>query len=188
MSVAVWKQSCWSVFGTRAFRCSPHIAHRFRRSLLRFFGAQVHPKAKIRRSVRIGCPWNLSLGELAIVGDHAVLDCTRPISLGARSVVSQLAVLTTQMRDADADGHPVIDAPIQIKDDAWVAADTLVLPGSVVSEGTVIGARGLVERTTTEPWHICVGHPVRAIKERPYPNRTPMIESAAIDSTQGATR
>jgi len=168
MTVPTWKQICWNLIGARAFHWSPHIAHRFRRTLLKFFGARVDPKAKIRKSVRINCPWNLSLDALAIVGDHAMLDCQCPITLGARSVVSQLAVLTTQMRDPLAQGHPVVNAPIRVEDDAWVAADTLVLPGSVISEGTVVGARSFVEGTVTEPWHICVGHPASPIKKRAY--------------------
>lgn len=171
MSVPAWKQTCWRLIGARMFRCSPHIAHRFRRKLLGFFGAQVHNKAKIRKTAMISCPWNLKMGELAIIGDHALIDCQDKVSLGDRSVVSQLAVLTTKMRDATKAGHPEIKQPICVEDDAWVAADTLVLPGSVISVGTVVGARGLIESSTTEPWHICVGHPVKAIKERPYPNK-----------------
>jgi len=179
MTALAWKRIGWTLVGARVFRFSPHIAHRFRRALLRFFGARIHPRAKIRKSVKINCPWNLSLGELAIVGDHAILDCRCPITLGARSVVSQLAVLTTRMRDPMAQGHPEISEPIRVEDDAWVAADTLVLPGSIVSEGTVVGARSLVEGTTTEPWHICVGHPARAIKERTYLGRAHPVSTGS---------
>ena len=166
--ISIWKQFFWRLVGRRAFRFSPHIAHGYRRRLLRFFGARVHTSAKIRRSAQISCPWNLSLDELSIIGDHAVLDCVSSVSLGARSVVSQLAVLTTQMRDPLKEGHPTTTAPIEICDDAWVATDTLVLPGSIVSEGTVVGARGLIEQSTTEPWTICVGHPAKSRRDRPY--------------------
>lgn len=169
MSVPAWKQTLWTGLGAFLFRRSPHIAHRFRRSLLRFFGARIDPSAKVRRSACIRCPWNLTMRELAIVGDHAVLNCALPVTLGARSVVSQLAVVTTRVRDPRGGGRGYIDEPVRVEDDAWVAADTLVLPGSVISKGTVVGARGLVEpHTVTEPWHVCVGHPVRAIKPRDF--------------------
>lgn len=169
MNIPAWKQTIWRIAGAWLFRHSPHIAHRFRRALLRFFGADIDNRAKIRRSVRIDCPWNLTMRELAIVGDHAILNCSSAITLGARSVVSQLAVITTRMRDPSDPRHAVINKPVRVEDDAWVAADTLVLPGAVVSAGTVVGARGLVDRDqTTEPWHICVGQPARAIKERAY--------------------
>lgn len=166
MSVIQWKQLGWEWIGSGLFRLSPHMAHGYRRMILTVFGAQVHRTAKIRRSARITHPWNLSLGELAIVGDHAMLDCSGTISIGSRSVVSQLAVLTTSIRSLLEENHPCIIAPICIQDDAWVATDTLVLPGSIVSDGSVIGSRGLVEGTTTEPWKVSVGHPVSAIKDR----------------------
>mgnify|MGYP003630156563 FL=1 len=178
MSVPAWKKSCWSFGGALVFRLTPHTAHSLRRKILRFFGASIHNQAKIRRSARISSPWNLSMDQLAIIGDHAILDCTSPINLGARSVVSQLAVLTTQMRDPETETHPTINASIRVEDDAWVAADTLVLPGSIISQGTVVGARSFVDQSTTEPWHICVGHPARAIKERAY--------FARDEATQGA--
>lgn len=168
MSVSAWKKNGWTYGGSLLFRCTPHTAHSMRRKILRFFGASIHNQAKIRRSAHISCPWNLSMNSLAIIGDHAVLDCTSRITLGARSVVSQLAVLTTQMRDPQTESHPTINAPIRVEDDAWVAADTLVLPGSIISQGTVVGARSFVDQSTTELWHICVGHPVRAIKARPF--------------------
>ncbi len=172
MSVPQWKQLGWNLIGKRMFRSSMHIAHRYRRAILRFFGASIHPKAKIRKTALITCPWNLKMDELAIIGDHAMLDSSAPITLGARSVVSQLAVLTTKMRDIHQSDHAQINEPIHVEDDAWVAADCLVLPGSIISKGTVVGARGLIESSKTEPWHICVGHPARAIKDRPYFSRS----------------
>ncbi|MFG0246926.1 MAG: hypothetical protein ACF8MF_12835 [Phycisphaerales bacterium JB052] len=169
MSTPAWKQTLWRTIGTKLFRYSPHIAHRFRRKLLGFFGASINPRAKIRRSARIDCPWNLTMHELAIVGDHAIINCTSPVTLGARSVVSQLAVVTTRMRDPHDEGFSQINEAVHVQNDAWVAADTLVLPGAVVAEGTVVGARGMVDRGQhTDPWHICVGQPARAIKERAF--------------------
>jgi len=178
MTTPAWKKSCWRFLGSKLFRLTPHTAHALRRKILGFFGAAVHNKAKIRRSARITCPWNLTIDQLAIIGDHALLDSARPITLGARSVVSQLTVLTTQMRDPNTASHPTIHAPIVVEDDAWVAADTLVLPGSTISQGTVVGARSFIDQSTTEPWHICVGHPAKAIKPRDYFARTTESDSA----------
>lgn len=173
MSVPGWKRTLWRMIGASLFRCSPHVAHRYRRGVLRFFGAQVHNRAKIRRSARIDCPWNLTMHELAIVGDHAIINCSSPVTLGARSVVSQLSIVSTRMRSPQQPGHPRIDEPIVIEHDAWVAADSLVLSGAVVSEGTVVGARGLVDPAQrTDPWTISVGQPTRAIKQREYAARS----------------
>lgn len=162
-----WKQALWRTLGSLVFRWSPHTLHQVRRRILAFFGADLRGRVKIRRSARIECPWNLTARDLAIVGDHAQLLGPAPIHLGARSVVSQHTTLATRYLDPDHPEHPRIDAPITIADDAWVATDALVLAGATVSEGCVVGARAYVPaRTTTEPWSVSVGQPVRALKQR----------------------
>ncbi|MDY7108634.1 MAG: colanic acid biosynthesis acetyltransferase WcaF [Planctomycetota bacterium] len=135
----------WRLVGRWLYRWSFHNFYRLRHALLVLHGARLGPNTKFRRTVRIDRPWNLGAGELAMIGDHAVLHARAPLTIGDRSVVSQLAVITTEVRDPAQSGHPSTAAPIVIEDDCWVAADCLVLPGSIVRAGTVIGARSVVE-------------------------------------------
>ena len=141
-----WLRSLlWRLIGRWLYRLSFHNFYRFRHSLLALHGAKLGPNTKLRRTVRIDRPWNLKAGELAMIGDHAVLQARAPLAIGDRSVVSQLAVITTECRDPARRGHPVTAAPIVIEDDCWIAADALVLPGSIVRAGTVVGARSVVD-------------------------------------------
>lgn len=152
--------------GRHLFRCSPHVAHGLRRRLLRFAGATLRGNVKIRRSVSIDRPWNLSAGHLTVFGDDATLRLSRPLSIGERCVVSQLAIVTTEMLDPHAPMRS-IHAPITIEDDCWIAADSLVLPGTIVRAGTVVGARSLVEGELPG-WSVAVGQPARPIKPRAF--------------------
>ncbi|MEM7755838.1 MAG: colanic acid biosynthesis acetyltransferase WcaF [Planctomycetota bacterium] len=158
-----------------AFRLSPQPLHNIRRKILTLCGAKVAGNAKIRPSAKIDRPWNLSLGELAIIGDDAEINAAEPISIGARCVVSQLAVLTTDIVEPDQTGTPDPfqrrRGPIAIEDDSWVATETMVLPGATVRTGTVVGARGLIEGELPE-WSVCVGQPARRIKDRGFVNAT----------------
>ncbi len=169
-SGAGWRSLYWRLLGRVLFRCSPHIAHGRRRRLLRLAGAHLTGNVKIRRSVRIDRPWNLRAGHLTIFGDHAALRLLCPVSIGERCVVSQHAIITTEMLDPN-DPSRVISGPVTIEDDCWIAAETLVLPGSVVRAGTVVGARGMVEGEL-EGWSVAVGQPARAIKPRTFANAT----------------
>jgi putative colanic acid biosynthesis acetyltransferase WcaF len=148
----------WRYAGAPLFRMTPHNFNSVRRAILRAFGARITPTTKFRRSVRIDRPWNISAGELTVVGDCAAFRAAEPIRIGDRCVVSQYAILTTEARDPDMPDHPVRTAPIAIEDDCWIATDTLVLPGSHVRQGTVVGARGLVEGELPG-WSIAVGEP-----------------------------
>lgn len=164
--VAAWRTSFWSLIGRHAFRCSPHAAHGFRRRLLRLAGASLRGNVKIRRSVLIDRPWHLSAGHLTVFGDDATLRLSRPLHIGERCVVSQLAIVTTQMLDPHQPTR-AIHAPITIEDDCWVAADALVLPGTIVRAGTVVGARALAEGELPG-WSVAVGQPARPIKARAF--------------------
>src|ERR1700752_1368995 len=86
-------RTLWGGNETPLFRWSPRPRYRWRNFLLRRFGAKIHTKARIRPTAIIEVPWNLSVGPNSSVGDHAVLYCLGPITLGARVSISQYAHL-----------------------------------------------------------------------------------------------
>jgi putative colanic acid biosynthesis acetyltransferase WcaF len=154
----------WRLVGRHLFAMSPTLAHGFRRGLLRMAGGSIDPRAKIRRSAMVDRPWNLTLGALTVVGDDAVLRSRGAIRIGQRCVVSQLAVLSTEQRVPGRDDQV---EPIHIEDDCWVAADAMVLPGSTIRAGAVVGARSVVQGELPG-WQVCVGHPARPIRAREF--------------------
>ncbi|HHN78082.1 MAG TPA: colanic acid biosynthesis acetyltransferase WcaF, partial [Phycisphaerales bacterium] len=66
------------------FRLSPTPLHGIRRRILRLCGARIAPTTKIRPSVRIDRPWNLSAGHLTIFGDQADLRLDQRVDVGDR--------------------------------------------------------------------------------------------------------
>lgn len=122
-------------------------------------GVHVYP------SVRIWAPWNLELGDECGVGDGAVLYSQDKIFIGKRGTVSQGAHLCAGSHDYTKPGHPLITAPIVIKDMAWVAAEVFVHPGVIIGEGAVIGARSVVLNNMPD-WMVCSGFPCKPIKAR----------------------
>ncbi|MHC4209318.1 MAG: LbetaH domain-containing protein [Planctomycetota bacterium] len=154
----------WRAGGRFLFRWTFRTWYGPRRLILKLFGTRLTPRTKFRRTARIERPWNLSAGTLTVVADHVILRGRHPITIGDRCIISQLAVLTTERRDHRASGFPTVAAPITLEDDVWIATDTLVLPGSRVGAGTVVGARCLVEGELPG-WMIATGEP--AVPKRP---------------------
>ena len=156
----------WRVIGRPLFRMTYHNWNPVRRFILRLFGATLDSTTKLRNSVMIDCPWNLSAGRLTVIGDAAVLRTKQPVTIGERCVISQYAMVTSFMRDPYDEKHRVTAAPITIEDDCWVATDALVLPGSKIHAGTVVGARSLVDGELPG-WSIATGEPAepRAARE-----------------------
>jgi galactoside O-acetyltransferase len=64
---------------------------------------------------------------------------------------------------------------VHIKKYAIVGANSVILPGVVISEGVSIGANSLVKKDC-EPWTIYAGSPAKAIRTRPK-NRILELES-----------
>lgn len=160
----------WRLFGRPLFRLSFHNWYALRRGLLRLFGARLAPTANFRPTVDIDRPWNLAAGELTLIGDRSVFRCRAPVTVGARCVVSQLATISTELLEPGTRGPDAVTrrtAPITIGDDCWVAADVLVLPGSTIAPGTVVGSRSLVDGDLP-PWCVAVGEPARPIRAREF--------------------
>ncbi|MDP2684179.1 MAG: DapH/DapD/GlmU-related protein [bacterium] len=66
--------------------------------------------------------------------------------------------------------------PIIIENFANIGANSVIMPGITIAEGSVIGAGSVVTKNT-EPWTIYVGVPAKPIKKRP---KEKMLEYAKL--------
>lgn len=156
---------CWLLF----FRASPRPFHSWRRLVLRLWGAKIARGAHVYPSARIWAPWNLECGEEAGIGDRAIVYNQAKVRIGRRAVISQGTHLCTGTHDYSEAGMPLLALPIVIESQAWIAAECFVMPGIVIGEGAVIGARSVVTKDMP-PWTVCAGHPCAAIKPRTNPH------------------
>lgn len=161
----------WGVVQATLFRPSFQNWYRYRRLLLVAFGAKVHPTARLRRTVRVEIPWNLTIGEDSSVGDNATLYCLGPVTIGKGVTISQNAHLCAGSHDYTLRAMPLLRPPIIVEDDAWIAADAFVGPAVRVGEGAILSSRGCTMRDL-EPWSIYAGNPATFVKQRP-PFRDP---------------
>lgn len=162
----------WAIAQGTLFRWSFPTWYRWRNFLLRRFGARLHPTVHIRRTARVECPWNLSMGANSSLGDFAIAYCLGPITIGDRVSVSQYAHLCAGSHDYTKANMPLLRPPIVIGDDAWIAADAFVGPGVTVGDGAILGARGVAMKNL-EPWTIHAGNPARPVRPRPRPDAAP---------------
>jgi glycosyltransferase involved in cell wall biosynthesis/carbonic anhydrase/acetyltransferase-like protein (isoleucine patch superfamily) len=121
--------------------------------------------ARIRRSVKFDKPWNVTVGDLVIFGDEVIVHASKNIYVGDRSSISQYVLLLTECGDPKTSGKTKRTGDITIEQDCWVASDSVVLPGSHIEQGVVVGARGLVDGRLPQ-WMICTGEPAQARGER----------------------
>lgn len=114
--------------------------------------------------MRITIPWNLDLGAQCAVGDRAILYALGPITIGARTAVSQGAHLCAGTHDLRDPTRPLLKPPIRIGDEAWICADAFIGPGVTVGRRAVVGARAVVVRDVEDETTVA-GNPARVIRK-----------------------
>jgi putative colanic acid biosynthesis acetyltransferase WcaF len=142
------------------FVLSPRPLWGWRRAMLRAFGARIGAGVHVYPSVRITIPWHLDLGAQCAVGDRAILYALGPITIGARTTISQGAHLCAGSHDLSRPDRSLIKPPITIGADAWIAADAFVGPGVRVGDGAVVGARAVAMKDIPAG-HVVVGNPAK---------------------------
>ncbi|MEI8285418.1 MAG: WcaF family extracellular polysaccharide biosynthesis acetyltransferase [bacterium] len=155
----------WNLVQATVFGWSPRPLHSWRSFLLRLFGAKIGRRVHIYPGVTIWAPWHLEIGDEAGCANGVVLYSQGKITIGKRAVISQGVHLCTGTHDYESSGFPLVTAPINVGDYAWIAAEAFIHPGVRIGVGTVIGARSVVTKDMPD-WKVCAGHPCRIIKER----------------------
>ncbi len=124
----------WSITQATFFRFSFHTWNRWRIFLLRSYGATIEDTCIVRRTLKVECPWNLTVGENSCLGDGVILYCLGKVTIGDRVSISQHAHLCAGTHDYTKDDMPLLRHPISIGDDVWLATDSFVGPNVTVGE------------------------------------------------------
>jgi putative colanic acid biosynthesis acetyltransferase WcaF len=156
----------WGIVWLLMFRPSPRIFPRWRRMLLRLFGARIGPGVAVAPSCRVWAPWNLEMAEKSVMGPDVDCYSVARIFIGARAVVSQYSYLCSASHNYEDPTFPLVTAPIRIGARAWVCADVFIGPGVTVGDGAVVGARSSIFKDV-ESWTVVGGNPARRLKVRP---------------------
>jgi putative colanic acid biosynthesis acetyltransferase WcaF len=160
------KRLLWSITWFLFVKLLPRsMGKQWKIFLLRLFGAKIHKTANVYSSVKIYAPWNLEMYEHSCLAPE--VDCYNvdKIIIGAHTTVSQKSYLCTASHDITKSYHPLITAPIIIKDQVWIGAAVFVGMGVTVNQGAVIGATSSIYKNVAE-WTIVGGNPAKFIKKR----------------------
>lgn len=137
----------------------------WKRFLLRLFGAKIDKTAVVYSSAKVFYPANLVMEKNSCLASEVNCYNVAPVHIGANSTISQGAYLCTASHDITNPLNPLITAPIEVKDQAWIAADAFIGMGVTIGQGAVVGARGCVFKDV-EPWTVVGGNPAKFIKKR----------------------
>ena len=159
------RRMLWNYLGQKLFRLTFHNWYGVRASILRLFGASIGRNTRLRPTVLIEQPWNLTIGDNSSIGDRAIIYCLGKVNLGNNVSLSQMVHLCAGTHDHTRSDLPLLRPPITIEREVWLAADVFVGPNVTVHEGAVVGARSSVFKDLPA-WTVCAGTPAKPLKPR----------------------
>ena len=154
----------WDFFG-KPLISSYHPGTNWRKLILIIFGAKIGKGGKIKTNIRISEPWHLSIGDHCWIGENVWIDNLALVKIGNRVCISQGVYLCTGNHNFKKDLFDLILEKIVIEDDCWIAAKSIIAPGSRLKRGS-IACLGSVVSGILEENGIYKGNPARLLKSK----------------------
>ena len=158
-------RSLWILTWLVAGRFTPPQLHRWRRLVLRAFGAKIGRGTRVHASVSVWLPKNLELGDNVLIGPGVRLYNQGRIIISSKTVISQRAHLCASTHDVRDPLFQLVLRPVTIGRQCWVAAEAFVGPGVMMADYAVLGARGALF-SDAGPHAVYVGNPAVFVKAR----------------------
>ena len=155
----------WCFFNDFIFKLSPRPFWFFRVCLLRIFGAKIGKGVKLDPNITIFDPRNISIGDNSWIGPYCELYSYDKITIESDVALAQHVKLYTVSHDIRSSKFSTIHAPILVRNQSWVAADTFVGMGVVINQGAVLAARSSAFKSIPG-WTINVGSPAKNVGNR----------------------
>ena len=133
--------------------------------ILRLFGARIGRGVIIKPHVRIKYPWRLAIGDHCWIGQGVWIDNIADVRIGNHVCVSQNAYFCTGSHDHRQRTFDLVEQPIEIGNGAWVAANSLLLPGVSVGPNAIAAAGSVVTKDVAAAT-VVGGNPARVIFPR----------------------
>lgn len=131
---------------------------------LRFFGAKIHGRPFVHQRARIQIPWNLTLHDLACLGDRANAYSLGEIEIHEQATVAQEAYLCTGTHKFDDLALPLQTAKITVGAKAFIGARAFILPGVTIGAGAIVGACSVVTKDVPVD-SVVAGNPAKLVRK-----------------------
>ena len=137
----------------------------WRKLILRIFGARIGKGGKFKINIKISEPWNLSIGDDCWIGENVWIDNLDLVKIGNRVCISQGVYVCTGNHNYKDDLFSLILEKIVIEDDCWIAAKSIIAPGSILKKGCV-ACLGSVVSGILQKDGIYKGNPAKLLKSK----------------------
>jgi putative colanic acid biosynthesis acetyltransferase WcaF len=151
--------------GRWLIRLSPRPCFRWRRIVLRLFGARVGAHVNIYPSTHLYMPWNVDIGDWSALGEDVFVYSLGKVSIGKSVTLSYRSHICAGTHDLNDPQLPLRKPPVAIEDGVFVGTEAFIGPGVRVGRAAVVGARAVVVKDVA-PLDVVAGNPARTVSRR----------------------
>lgn len=150
------------------FQVSTIPSCHLRKWIYNALGANIGLKVVFHFRTEIRAPHLLTVGKGCIIGDNAILDARRGLTLGENvNLSSNVSIYTLQHDHRDSHFKCAEEGgEVKIDDRVWLGSNVIILPGVHIGEGAVCCA-GCVVTKDVEPYAVVAGIPAKKVNTRP---------------------
>ena len=145
------------------------VDYKYQRTILHIAGhINFHTKCNIGKGSRIMVVGELSLGESFMISADSTIICNQKIYIGSFSTIAwETLIMDTDQHGIYNDKNERInsDKDVHIGENVWVGARSVILKGSYIPNGCVVGANSTVTKQFSEEKTILVGTPARIVQK-----------------------
>ncbi|MEM7161956.1 MAG: WcaF family extracellular polysaccharide biosynthesis acetyltransferase [Bacteroidota bacterium] len=132
---------------------------------LRLFGAKIGNGVVVKPGVQVKYPWFLKVGDHSWIGEDVWIDNLAEVTIGSHVCISQGALLECGNHDYSKGSFDLIIKAITIEDGVWIGARSIVPPGVICKDHSVLSANSRAPQLL-EAYGIYDGSPAVKIKDR----------------------
>ncbi|MBR8832739.1 MAG: WcaF family extracellular polysaccharide biosynthesis acetyltransferase [Stigonema ocellatum SAG 48.90 = DSM 106950] len=178
-----WKQILWYFLGSSLIHSRWLPLSAVKVCTLRWFGARIGEKVRIKPGVRVKFPWRLTVGDYVWIGEDTWIDNLAHVTIESHVCLSQGVYLCTGNHDWNHPNFQLIPAPIHIQESSWIAAKSVIGPGVTVGRGAVLTLGGVAGQSL-KPMTIYAGNPAQPIKQRKLAHNCELIQQVLDNSVE----
>lgn len=136
--------------------------------LMRWAGAQIGENVRICSNVRIYGNGVLMIGDNTWIGHETLIICTAKVQIGANVDIAPRCYIGTGTHEINMQtpniAGPGLSLPIKIGDGVWLCTHSIILPGAIIGDRSVIAA-GAVVKGEVAPLEIWGGIPAKKVRK-----------------------
>ncbi|HBB01231.1 MAG TPA: acyltransferase [Porphyromonadaceae bacterium] len=142
----------------------------FKRIFLLLMGAKVGKWVTFYPGISIKTGRKLIIGNYVDISSGVMLATDGGLEIGDRTLIGFRAIILSDSHEIPQNNAPIfygkqLRKKIVIKNDVWIGANAIILPGVIIEEGAIIAAGSIVTKDVPS-YSIVAGIPAKVIKMR----------------------